>query len=70
MAIIRMRQKGLLHCVRESVSGEDGLGDDAGEGEHGKAAVLELLQLHNPCLLRVRREELLAEEIVPGIAWA
>lgn len=69
MAIIRMRQKGLLHCVRESVSGEDGLGDDAGEGEHGKAAVLELLEL-DPVnlLLGLALEELLSNSEVTGLA--
>ena len=57
-------------CVRDTTYAEEcGLRADATEGNHGEAAVLELLQPHLPLLGRLLRQELLAKEVVAGIAW-
>merc|ERR1712066_87932 len=48
-------------------SSEDGLRADAAEGEHGQAAILELLEPHLVCLLLILGEEVLTEEEVPGV---
>merc|ERR1711879_232734 len=44
------------------------LRDDAAEGKHGKAAVLQLLELHGLGLLLVLGQEALAQEEVAGLA--
>mmetsp|Transcript_22709 Transcript_22709/g.61953 ORF Transcript_22709/g.61953 Transcript_22709/m.61953 type:complete len:308 (-) Transcript_22709:2-925(-) len=53
---------------RPHLAGQHGLRANAAEGEHGEAAVLELLQLHCARLSLVLGEEVLAQEEVASLA--
>lgn len=52
--------------VREGVASEGGLGDNAGDGEHGKAAVLELADL---VLLQISRLGSKLERVEREVTW-